>query len=345
VIKFLRHAIIAVLMVWLCFISAVRATELSPAAPPKLSQPNISIAISSTLLAQRAALEAAVRMGAFETEGLKIKINIFRAWSEVVQAMTSQPNVFGLTATSLVRAVVGQNAPIRQIVMVSTRYPYVYYARGDSGIKSLEDLRGKKIQTARTGETLDNVWFEVLASAGVRRDEVTRIEGFDAFGALISKTVEGANLNDVFLDKVRKAGFVMLVDYNKWREERGLTTSDGNNLGWAATQQMLDMHPDTVKAFLRAIVRGTKKLREDREFGITVLSSEPYKIPREAAGDVYDLNRNAWLARLDPAKRDFEFDIANAAAAMGIPVEKIDTARLFAPGPIAEVLAELNVAY
>lgn len=343
-IRFCGRAALAVVLSLLFSGSAVKAAD-AVSTPPKLSLPNISIAISSTLLAQRAALEAAVRMGAFEQEGLKTKINIFRAWSEVVQVMVSQPDVFGLTATSLIRAVVGQNAPIRQIVMVSTRYPYVYYARGDSGIRSLRDLRGKRIQTARTGETLDNVWGELLADAGVRRDEVVRIEGFDAFGALLSKTVEGANLNDVFMDKAKKAGFVMLVDYNEWRKERGLTTSDGNNLGWAASQRMLDTHPDTVKAFLRAIVRATNRLREDREFGITVLSSEPYGIPREAAGAVYDLNRDAWLARLDPAKNDFKFDIENAAAAMGISADKIDAARLIAPGPIAEVLAELNVAY
>jgi ABC-type nitrate/sulfonate/bicarbonate transport system substrate-binding protein len=325
----------------LLFSGAGQAAE----ARPKLSQPNVQIAISSTLLAQRAALEAAVKMGAFEREGLKIKINIFRAWSEVVQVMVSQPDVFGLTATSLIRAVVGQNAPIRQIVMVSTRYPYVYYARGDSGIRSMRDLRGKRIQTARTGETLDNVWMELLSDAGVQKTEVTRIEGFDAFGALLSKTVEGANLNDVFLDKAKKAGFVMLVDYNEWRKERGLTVSDGNNLGWAASQRMLDQHPDTVKAFLRAIVHATNRLREDRDFGIAVLTSEPYGISPEGAAQVYDLNRNAWLARLDPAKHDFEFDVENAATAMGIPAEKIDMNRLIAPGPIAEVLAELKVAY
>jgi ABC-type nitrate/sulfonate/bicarbonate transport system substrate-binding protein len=241
--------------------------------------------------------------------------------------------------------VVGQNAPIRQIVMVSTRYPYVYYARGDSGIKTLADLRGKRIQTARTGETLDNVWGEVLATAGVKRNEVTRIEGFDAFGALASKTVEGANLNDVFRDRAQKAGFVVLIDYNEYRKQQGLTVSDGNNLGWAASQKMLDEHPDTVKAFLRAIVRATNRLRTDRDFAMSVLMDEPYRISREGAAVVYDLNKNAWLARLDPAKHDFEFDIQNAAEAMGIPVDKIDAARLMAPGPIAEVLTELNVAY
>lgn len=318
---------------------------MAPAGAAGLSQPDITVAVTTTILAQRAALEAAQKLGAFETEGLKLKIVAFRAWSEVPQAMMSDPATFGLTASSLIRAAVGQNAPLKQIVMISTRYPYTFHARGDSGIHTIADLRGKRILTVRAGETLDVVWGQVLGDAGVPMSAVTRIEGFDAMGALLSNTADGANLSDLFRDKAHEAGFVPLLDYNDWRKAKGLSTDDGNNLGWATSQALIDKHRDTVDAFLRAIVRGTQKLRTDHDFGVAVLMGEPYQLSPAAAEAVYALHRDRWLARLDPAKGDFRFDVEMTATAMGIPVEKIDIARIAATEPIAEVLKEMKVSY
>lgn len=335
----LRRWLIAALVVLALSLGSITARAGGP------SQPNITLAVTTTVLAQRAALEAAQKLGAFEAEGLKIKIIAFRAWSEVVQAMMSDPATFGLTASSLIRAVVGQNAPLKQIVMISTRYPYTFHARGDSGIRSLADLRGKRILTVRPGETLDVVWGQVLADAGLSMNDVTRVEGFDAMGSLLSKTVDAANLSDLFWDKARQSGFVQLLDYNDWRKTKGLSTQDGNNLGWAASQALIDKHRDTVDAFLRAIVRGTEKLRTDREFGVAVLMGEPYTLSHEAAEAVYALHRDRWLARLDPAKGDFKFDIDMTAKAMGIPPEKIDVARIAATEPIDHVLKEMKVSY
>lgn len=329
---------------WL--IAALVALALPSAASAGApSKPEITLAVTTTILAQRAGLEAAQKLGAFDDEGLKVKIISFRAWSEVVQAMMSDPATFGLTATSLIRAVVGQNAPLKQIVMISTRYPYTFHARGDSGIKSLKDLRGKRILTVRPGETLDTVWGQVLADAGVPMSEVTRVEGFDAMGSLLARTVDASNLSDLLWDKAHQAGFVPLLDYNEWRKTKGLSTNDGNNLGWAASQALIDKNPDTVDAFLRAIVRGTEKLRADREFGVAVLMAEPYALSREAAEAVYALHRDRWLARLDPAKGDFKFDIEMTAKAMDIPPEKIDIARIAATEPIGRVLKEMKVSY
>ena len=50
----------------------------------------------------------------------------------------------------------------------------------------------------------------------------TRVEGFDALGSLLARTVDAANLSDLFWDKARQSGFVPLLDYNDWRKAKGL---------------------------------------------------------------------------------------------------------------------------
>ena len=103
-------------------IPAVRA----PAAPA-LSLPQITIALNVTLTPQVVGFDAARKLGAFADAGLTIKTAQFRAWSEIVQAMVADDAVIGFGASSLIRAVMGQNAPLRQIAMVSTRYPYAFH--------------------------------------------------------------------------------------------------------------------------------------------------------------------------------------------------------------------------
>lgn len=318
------------------------AISVTVAAP---SQPNITIAVTTTQLAQRAALDAAQKMGAFEAEGLKVRIIVFRDWSEPVQAMASDPATFGFGGGSLIRAVIGQNAPLRQIAMISDRYPYIFHVRGDSGIRSVSDLKGKRIQTVRTGETLDNLWIQILADSKLTMDDVTRVEGFDGFGALMSKTVDIANLNDLFWDKARQSNLVPLLDYNDWRKQRGLPTTDGNNLGWGTSLSLLQKNPDTVDAFLRALVRATEKLRSDREFGMSVLEDEPYKLTPEAAAAVYQMHQDHWLVRLDPTKGDFKFDIEMTARAMGLQPDEIELSRVADVEPIASVLKKMKVSF
>lgn len=321
------------------------AAALASAQAQKLTRADITIVRPVTVLIHGAAVDAAVKMGAFEAEGLKVSITNFRGWSEVVQGMMSDVGVFGFGGNSLIRAVIGQDAPIRQIAMVSTLYPYNFWVRGDSGIKTVQDLRGKRIQTVRTGETLDLVWTEILASSGMKMAEVQRVEGFDGFGALASKTVDAANMNESLFSRAKQAGFVRLVDYNEWRRQNGKETAGASNLGWGTSQRTLDQHPDTVRAFIRALAKATMRLRNDADFAYEVLSASPYKMDRAAFAEAYPMHKNNWVVRMDPKKGDFQFDIDKTKEALGLSDDKINRARLVDSKPSDDVLTELGIKF
>jgi ABC-type nitrate/sulfonate/bicarbonate transport system substrate-binding protein len=324
----------------LAFIAAIPAASAAP-----LSQPAITVALNATLTPQVVSYYAAEKLGAFAAEGLKITPATFRAWSEIGQAIASNDNTIGFAASTVIRAIVGQNAPMRVIAMVSTRYPYTFHTRADAGIHAIADLRGRIILTVRPGETLDNVWTQVLGKAGLTMADVTRVEGFEAIGALVSKSVDAANVSDLYFDKAREGGLVKLLDYNLWRQQNGLDTRGANNLGWGTSEALIAKHRDTVEAFLRALVRGTEKLRHDHDFSIALLTGEPFEMSPEGAEAMWAVNRDHWLIRLDPAFGDLQFDIAMVARALDMPAEKIEFARIAAPEPVAHVLSEMKLSY
>jgi len=309
-----------------------------------LSRPSITVARPLTVLNHAAAVDAALRMDAFRAEGLQATVSNFRSWSEVTQLTVGSTGVFGLGASTVIRAVVGQNAPIRQIGMVSTLLPYNFWSRPGSGIEKIADLKGKRIQTVRPGETLDLVWNELLTDAGLAMADVTRIEGFDGFGALASNTVDAANMNDSLFGRARQQGFRKLVDYNEWRRAKGFKNGAAN-LGWATSQTTLDQHPDTVRAFLRALVKATVRMRQDKAFALEVMTGAPYRMDPKTAEESWELHRSHWMVRMDLSRGDFDFDIEKAARAMNVPLAQMPRDRLIAAEPVRAVLNELGVSF
>lgn len=250
-----------------------------------------------------------------------------------------------LFGASFIRAAIGGRAPVRAIALVSSRYPYALWVKKNSGIKSLKDVRGKTIQTVRTGETLDNLWKQMLATAGLKITDVKRFESFNGFGSLMSGNVEIANLSSNWIGKARKAGLVQLVDYNELRKQQGLPTNQGQNLGWGTSLKMLKDHPDTVRAYLRALATATVRLREDRDFAVSILTAKPYAQSEATAKEVWGMHRGAWMLRLDPSKGDYSFDVAMSEIALRKPKGSIDVHDASALEPIAEVLKELKLSF
>ena len=324
---------------------AIATATGAPAAETRLSLAEVKIAIPFTVLVQRAALEGAMAAGEFRREGLSVEVVGFRSWTEPVQTLAADAAQFALGGGSFIRASIGGRAPVRAIALVSSRYPYAFWVKKSSGIKSFQDLRGKTIQTVRAGETLDNVWKQMLATAGLKISDVERIESFNGFGTLMSGNADIANISSNWIGKARKAGLVQFLDYNVWRKENGLPTNEAQNLGWGTSLKMLKEHPDTVRAFLRALARTTVRLREDRDFAVRVLTAKPYVQSEETAKEVWEMHRNSWMLRLDPSKGDYSFDVAMSEIALRRPKGSIDVRQASALEPMAEVLRELQISF
>ena len=331
------------------FTAGAAAMAASPAAfaqgAPKLSMPKIKIAMVSTELVQNAALFAAIKGGEFAAQGLEVEVVNFRSWTEPVQALASNAAQFALGAGSLIRAVAGQNAPLRQIAMISSRFPYEFWVKAGSGINKVADLKGKTIQTVRTGETLDNIWKQILGDAGLSMTDVKRVESFNGFGSIISGSVDAANLNDSLMAKSRKAGLVSLVEYTAWRDSHGLPKGAGANLGWGTSTKLLNDNPDVVKAFLRAMAKATDRLRKDKPFAISILQDKPFEVEAEVVSEVYDRHKDHWLMRMDFSRGDAQFDAEMVEVVMEQKPGSIKLESFAVEAPMKQALSELGLSF
>jgi ABC-type nitrate/sulfonate/bicarbonate transport system substrate-binding protein len=325
----------------LCAVSLpALAQQLGQAGP---APTKVKVAMALTELAQNAALYAALKGGTFREEGLNVEIVYFRSWTEPVQAIAGDAAHFALTASSLIRAVVGQNAPIRLIAMESSRFPYDFIVKRDSGIATMADLRGKTIQTVRPGETLDNIWRQVLADANISMTEVKRIEAFNGLGSLIAGSVDVANVNDSNIAQVRKAGLVSFLDYTEWREKKGWGSSAGANLGWGTSLKLLRENPNLVRAYLRALVKATERLVTDKAFAFSVLRDKPFQAEEDTLDWIYQRHRGHWMVRMDFSKGDARFDAEMIEIAMNRPSGSIKLDSFAVEEPITGILNELKV--
>jgi NitT/TauT family transport system substrate-binding protein len=325
--------------------AAVLVGAMASGAQAELSLSKIKVAAPFTVLVQRAALEGAIKGGDFKREGLEVEVIGFRSWTEPVQSIAANAAQFAFGGGSFIRASIGGKAPVRAIALVSSHYPYALWAKKKSGIMSIKDVRGKTIQTVRTGETLDNLWKQILDREGMSITDVKRFESFNGFGSLMSGNVDVANISSNWIGKARKAGLVKILDYNDWRKQNGLPTNEAQNLGWGTSLKMLKDHPDTVRAFLRALAKSTQRLREDQDFAVSVLTAKPYVQSAETAKEVWSIHRNAWMLRLDVAKGDYSFDVAMSEVALRRPKGSIDVRNAIATQPIEDVLKELKLSF
>jgi ABC-type nitrate/sulfonate/bicarbonate transport system substrate-binding protein len=328
----------------LCAFSwTVQAEEMAQARPALIK---VKAAMTLTELVQNASYYAALKSGTFAEEGVSVETVYFRSWTEPVQAIAADAAQFAYTASSLIRAVVGQNAPLRLVAMGSSRYPYDLVVKKDSGLKTLADLRGKTIQTVRPGETLDNIWRQILTDANVPLGDVKRIESFNGLGSVISGLVDVGNVTDTNVMQVRKAGLVNFLDYTEWREKKGWGSDAGANVGWGTSMKLLQENPAAVRGFLRGLIRANERLIKDKEFAFSVLREKPFQVEDPDALEwIYARHRQHWIMRMDFKKDDARFDAEMIEVAMGRPKGSIPLSSFAVEEPITGILKEMNVRY
>jgi NitT/TauT family transport system substrate-binding protein len=128
-------------------------------------------------------------------------------------------------------------------------------ARKDLGIKTVADLRGKKVAN-QTGSSTGNIFVDQIATkAGLKKGDYQeiRMNVNDMVAAMAAKTV---------------AAMVNVEPYNSIAEAEGLANSisdfydfDKLPVFMAATPDFVDKNPDTVVAYLKAWLDVTKDFK------------------------------------------------------------------------------------
>ncbi len=232
---------------------------------------------------------AADEKGYFADEGLKLDLELTP--SSVYQAEQTAGGACDIVCTAFDNAVAyseGQGAvdvdPQYVVVMGATQLDVSFVAQ--PGIKEASDLRGKVVALDALTTGFAFVFYEILSRAGVSRDEVS-LEPVGATPQRWQSVKEGKHAGTLtiepFTSLAKNAGFNILGSTR--------TLFDSYQGGViATTRPFLERHPDRVRGFLRAYLRGLDWTLDsvNRAAAAELLSARMPQIKPQAIGRVMD---------------------------------------------------------
>jgi ABC-type nitrate/sulfonate/bicarbonate transport system substrate-binding protein len=230
-----------------------------------------------------AAFALARDRGYYRQEGLDVQLIVIPS-ALGMQALLAGNIKFSTAGGSGLLPIL-RGAPVKYIFTTFNRPMFWLYARPD--IRSVENLKGKKVGVSGLGSGPDSLLREILKKYGLEggRDVVILPvgSGTGRFFALQAGSVDAAMLSVPANLLAQDAGFRELVSFidQEWIELQGTVN---------VTDQLMASDPALVEKFLRATLKGFIHFRDLRAQTITILARF-LRTKDESAARIYDLMR------------------------------------------------------
>jgi len=237
--------------------------------------PSISPAIGAFALARD--------RGYYRQEGLDVQLIVIPS-ALGMQALLAGNIKFSTAGGSGLLPIL-RGAPVKYVFTTFSRPMFWLYARPE--IRSVENLKGKKVGVSGLGSGPDSLLREILKKYGLEggRDVVILPvgSGTGRFFALQAGSVDAAMLSVPANLLAQDAGFRELVSFidQEWIELQGTVN---------VTDQLMASDPTLVEKFLRASLKGFIHFRDLRTQTITILARF-LRTKEESASRIYDLMR------------------------------------------------------
>lgn len=271
-------------------------------------------------------LYVAAEKGFFRAEGLEVELIQVSPRLGAMAVMNGDV-AFTTSFTSTFRAIL-QGVPLK-LVMVALKKG-IYYLVARPEIKTVEELKGKKLGIATVRGTDSLVAEELLRSKGLNPALLQQIVIGDTSlraQALMGGVVQVVSLSPPHDILLKKLGYNILAG----PPEVGLPAS-----GLFTSNRLLQDNPQTIYRALRAVVRANRFIADNRQETISVMLKW---LPQtqEAASQSYDVELRALTK--DGQMTDAELD--SLIDRLGDKKRPLDEVRDFAP--IRQVLRDLDV--
>jgi len=259
-------------------------TQMMFAVPTAGSAERVAIATPSRGLFEFPVV-VAMRKGFFKDEGIDVdKIQMQPAIG--VKALVSGDVDYLLAWGSALRAAV-TGVPIKAVVGLASRPLHVLVARPE--IKTPKDLKGKVIGVDSIAGTVDYLSRVAVRHFGMEPDRDVKIivtgESPTRLAALHAGSIDATPIDIAFAVKAEDEGFRRLIYLGDLIE---LPLS-----GIAVTDQKLRAQRDQVKKVVRAAMRGTRFMKQNRVETVQMLSDYLRITPAQAA-KAYDASINSF---------------------------------------------------
>ena len=200
-----------------------------------------------------------LRSGALEKQGIKYEEFAVPSGNITMQQMVGRQVDLGTYAgpSFIIGHSRGQLVAIAQIEEVGKTTRVM--ARKELGIKTIEDLRGRKVAN-QTGSSIGNVFVDQIApKAGLKKDDwqEVRMNVNDMVAAMAAKTVD-AMINVEPYNAIAEADGLATTIMNYWDVDR-------MPVFMAATPEFLEKNADAVVRYLKAWLAVADDFKKNRK--------------------------------------------------------------------------------
>ena len=260
-----------------CFILAVAAIFLSISGPYELAAQQIKFVLPGNSMGYLP-LFVAVHRGFFKDEGIDIELPRLAPSIAHNALLAGEAHYHGLADSGLRLAARG--LPLKAIFYGADKPMYYLVAQKD--LRSVGELRGKRIGVSQFGGTSDLSARLALRHYGIEPEKDAILIQIGAEGirmaALRAGSVSAIIVPVPAVAVLRREGFseVSFV---------GDVVEFASN-GYTTTEQRIKEHPQEVKKVVRSLYRGLRYAKENPEGTIAVIQRE-WKVDPEIAKDSY----------------------------------------------------------
>ncbi|MDE3193894.1 MAG: ABC transporter substrate-binding protein [Chloroflexota bacterium] len=301
----------------------------SPVATTKASAAPASFDLRvsySNLIADELPLWATNEGGFFKQEGLNVGgLQQIDSSTGIAALLSGKVDIaqLGGSETMSANAQAGGAGPLVVIGQLAGVYPFVLEVSKD--IKTAADLKGKSIGVSSIGSSSDIATRVALRKLGLDPDKDVHIQAVGSTSSRISALLGGAIQGGVAQPpdtiKLEAGGFHVVYDL----ASQGLPSA---NTSVVTTRAFLQAHKDVVQRYVDAIVLGTKKLKADKAFGISVLEKYLKSTDQNAMGVTYDFYAGKVTKSQPFSKPDMFADAQQVLGAKDAKVKAYDVTQM-----------------
>ena len=255
---------------------------------------------------------AAEQKGYFKDEGLEVSLPVFKSGTENSQAVLAGEVQIAFGSITEVLQLRKAQQDARFFWGISNIMPFKLYARPE--IKSVKDLKGKKLAISKFGAQSDYLTQYTLRRFGVepiKEAAILQVGSTPArYAALKSGAVDATIMWFPQTLVAEREGFRMLVDLAE-------IIPDWGYLGYYALASVLGGQREAVVKYIRAHQRGVRDVKENPELGIGILMQK-LKYPRDVAEAGYKEYVKSFPDDGRLAIAGFEFLLENEKKAGGL---------------------------
>jgi NitT/TauT family transport system substrate-binding protein len=223
----------------------------------------------------------AKEQGFFTEEGLDVQITTFEGGVYVIRNVVSGALDAGAGVGASVAVSVAKKAGIKAFFAPAPKFASTMTVR--SNIKTIQDLKGKKIGVQEIGGFADVLSRMVLAKAGIKPEEVTFIPIASAdVPPLVAGQIDTAvlHVDQLMIARQKDPSFHPLVKF--WELEPNQLF-----LTMVAQEKKLAAEPAKYQALVRALAKANRFMYANKARTVEI-AAKYAKLPRDVAEPAYD---------------------------------------------------------